>query len=185
MAHDPHAPQPDDTATMPPDGPSDAWADDADPLPDGWADLPLDAAPARPGIDWEALEVAADRVLPGGLRLAGRIEDVRVPLLGDVAVGARLDTGVRRSRIHGTQPVEGEDTRVGVRLDGRVHLLPTREEAGELVVDADVVLGTERMAVVFQVDGRPAEPGLTLGADDLAGRFVVDPGSERRIGEPA
>ena len=185
MSLDPPRPQPVHAATTPPDGAIDDWPEDADPLPDGWADLALEVAPARSPIDWESLEVAADRVLPGGLRLAGLIEDVRVPLLGDVVVGARLDTGVKRSQIRGAQPLEGEGSRVGLRLHGRSHLLPTREEAGELLVDADVVLGTERLAVVFHVDGRPAEPGLTLGADDLAGRFVVDPGSERRLGEPA
>jgi len=184
MPRDLPPPQPDHTATSSPDSAIDAWPDDADPLPDGWADLALDVAPARPPIDWEALEIAADRVLPGGLRLAGRIEDVRVPLLGDVVLGARLDTGVTRSRLRGTHPVEDGGAWVAVLLDGRSHRLLTREEAGERVLDAEVVLGTERLAVVLHLDGGPAEPGLTLGSNDLAGRYVVDPGSERRLGEP-
>ena len=184
MPLDPPRPQPVHAATTPTDGAIDDWPEDADPLPDGWADLAVEVAPARSPIDWESLEVAADRVLPGGLRLVGRIEDVRVPLLGDVVIGARLETGSGRSRLHGTEPGAEGDSVVRLLLGGRAHLLHTREEAGERVVDAEIVLGAERLSVVLHLDGQPAEPGLTLGAHDLAGRYVVDPGSERRLGDP-
>jgi hypothetical protein len=162
----------------------DRWPDDDDPLPDGWAEVDLNPAPQRAGIDWSALELATARVLPAGLRMAGHTERVRVSLLGPRPLDARLSTADRRSRLHATL---GEDPETGgVRLlvaglDVSVH---PRTEAGLLVVDAEVRLGDLRIPVVLALDPTPADPPVVLGADDLAGHVVVDPAGTHRLGEP-
>lgn len=162
----------------------DRWPDDDDPLPDGWADVDLNPAPRRAGIDWAALAVGTARVLPAGLQLAGRTERVRVSVLGPQPLDARLCTGQRRSRLHG---MLGEDPETGgVRLgvgglDVSVH---PRTEGGLLVVDAEVRLGTLRLPLVLVLDPSPADPPLSLGADALAGHVVIDPGETHRLGDP-
>jgi hypothetical protein len=162
----------------------DRWPDDDDPLPDGWAEVDVDPAPQRAGVDWAALEVSTARVLPAGLLMAGHTELVRVSLLGARPVDARLSTADRRSRLHATMRDDPETG--GVRLDvsGLDLSVNPRKEDGLLVVDAEVRLGALRIPVVLTLEPTPAEPNIVLGADDLAGHVVVDPASAHRLGEP-
>jgi hypothetical protein len=185
MALDPtdEAVEDEDTAAgTPPPLASGGWPDDDDPLPDGWADVDLSPAPRRTEIDWAALEVAAARVLPGGLVLAGRTEQVRIPLLGARVLPASLATGARRSRLHGALAEDEEG--VTIDIGGAQIGVHPRREGGDLVVDAEVQLGGRRLSAVFVLDPEPADPAVVLGADDLGGHVVVDPAAEHRLGPP-
>ena len=197
----PHPTRWDSPRGMPPDPPDEAvedadtaapaaptapaaWPDDHDPLPDGWYDVDLQPAPERAGIDWEALEVGTPRVLPGGLRLAGRTERVRLSLLGPRPIEARLCTGQARSRLHGVLTEDPETGGVRIQAAGVDLGVHPRSEAGRLVVDAELAIGPLRLPVALVLDPTPAEPALRLGADDLAGHLVVDPARTHLLGAP-
>ena len=183
MSPDASVPAPDDES-IPPLPSEEEWPDDGDPLDDGWEDLHLEAPAPRPAIDWDALEVEQARILPAGLSLAGRTESARVDVLGAGVLQARLDTAARQSRIHGVRLDPGSGEPVRWTVDGQERVLPARCVDGEWFVEAEVRLGGRRLQIVFAVDPGPGAVPLSIGADDLAGVLVVDPGQDGLLGEP-
>ena len=135
-----------------------------------------------------------------GPRAAGWRERVALPLMGCVALEAKLDTGARSSALHATEVEPFEERgrrRVRFKLAGQhglqvadlVEMRRVRDSSGRVelrpVLMTRLVLGGTGWPIELTLTGRGSlSCPLLLGRRALAGRVIVHPDAKYLLSTP-
>jgi hypothetical protein len=137
------------------------WADDGDPLPEGWEDWVEEEGrfqEEQEDLDWTELESTRPAAVVGYRARAS------LPELGDMSIDVFCDTGRPFSRFHAPREL--------LEFEGRS--LDLHEVEGEPAVELRICLAGREVQSLIRLENTAEEPLLVLGRDVLRLGWAVD-----------